>query len=473
MFMTLRREVDEMTPGRDRQRRPDAAYVSQDAAKTLKDIHRQLATLNVAPVSAVADEAMRYKLWSTEGMTPEEIDVLMDRLRVLTRVNRSMSVDADKFVDIVRSQKLAGADDDSSLKSVLRTENDKSWDAYRRQVHDFYNSDQHHTAIVAAAKATKDIVMTPAPKPKVRRHTDRPLRPWEIRRREQDAYYEERCRRKKDEIDQRLAAEAAASFDARACVRRCLEPLSEDDEQRVIAAIRARDNDVVIDAFNIEVKGEHTQRLRPKCWLIDELINFYFELLKIRDEKIVAEKIARLQKPPSDNDDFDFATATSHFFNSYFFVKLLGTIHNQYNYKGVRRWTKRFDIFKKRYIFIPVNVGNMHWTLIMINMEDKIIRYFDSMAGRGELYLNATFRYLQDEHKDKKQCDLPDPDAWSLVPTTANTPQQHNGYDCGVFATFFAHWMSIDATEPDFDQSNIIHLRRRMMLSILDKDILV
>ena len=53
------------------------------------------------------------------------------------------------------------------------------------------------------------------------------------------------------------------------------------------------------------------------------------------------------------------------------------------------------------------------------------------------------------------------------MPTTPSTSQQQNGIDCGVFATF-THFMSVDATEPDFHQGDVPHLRIRFLLSILD-----
>ena len=68
-------------------------------------------------------------------------------------------------------------------------------------------------------------------------------------------------------------------------------------------------------------------------------------------------------------------------------------------------------------------------------------------------------RYLQDEHQAKKSTpfdstgwrqvrttqDPFDFFAWRQVRTTQDTPRQMNGYDCGVFATFCAHYLSVGA----------------------------
>mmetsp|Transcript_312 Transcript_312/g.428 ORF Transcript_312/g.428 Transcript_312/m.428 type:complete len:192 (+) Transcript_312:1121-1696(+) len=73
--------------------------------------------------------------------------------------------------------------------------------------------------------------------------------------------------------------------------------------------------------------------------------------------------------------------------------------------------------------------------------------------------------------KTKKKVPMPDPSSWTLTPTTDNTPRQLNGYDCGVFTIFCAHYNSLDGIEPDFSQPHIPHLRKRIMLAIIDKHI--
>lgn len=59
-------------------------------------------------------------------------------------------------------------------------------------------------------------------------------------------------------------------------------------------------------------------------------------------------------------------------------------------------------------------------------MQKKIIRVYDSFGGPGQHYLDVLFRYLQDEHQDKKKEPLPDADQWQLICTTRDTPRQNN-----------------------------------------------
>ena len=79
----------------------------------------------------------------------------------------------------------------------------------------------------------------------------------------------------------------------------------------------------------------------------------------------------------------------------------------------------------------------MHWCLACIFVKEKKIQYYDSMNGQGQSVLNNLLQYLKDEHLKKKEKPLDDSE-WELVTTTSDTPQQHNGCDCGVFTCIAA-----------------------------------
>jgi sentrin-specific protease 1 len=67
-------------------------------------------------------------------------------------------------------------------------------------------------------------------------------------------------------------------------------------------------------------------------WLNDEVINFYMELIKERSEQV--EHLPKV-----------------HVMNTFFLGKLLQNGHS-----GVRRWTRKVDIFSVDIIPIPVSV---------------------------------------------------------------------------------------------------------------------
>jgi hypothetical protein len=118
----------------------------------------------------------------------------------------------------------------------------------------------------------------------------------------------------------------------------------------------------------ISQRQTQAARLLPGEWLVDELINFYFCLLEERDKRLCLE-----------------GSPASHFFNSFFFAKLLGDSARDYDFAAVERWTMRFDLFSRRFMFAPVNIGNMHWCLVVVDFLAKDIRYYDSLGG-GPLF---------------------------------------------------------------------------------------
>lgn len=91
---------------------------------------------------------------------------------------------------------------------------------------------------------------------------------------------------------------------------------------------------------------------------------------------------------------------------------------------------------------------------------------FAPQGDSGVEFLQAIFQYIQDEHKDKKKAPLPDVHEWRLVPCTADTPQQQNLVDCGVFVCMFADFVTKDCPLL-FGQQHIDKCRDRIALSIL------
>ncbi|RQM14384.1 hypothetical protein DD237_005077 [Peronospora effusa] len=181
--------------------------------------------------------------------------------------------------------------------------------------------------------------------------------------------------------------------------------------------------EVLVQKYNVDITRRHLQCLLPLVWLNDEVINFYFQMMSDRDEALV--KAGILQK-------------RSHFFNSFFYTKVS---ENGYNFTNVRRWTRKIDLFAMDKIFVPVNVGNMHWCMAAIFMTEKRIQYYDSMHGSGATCIKVLMRYLNDESEHKKKTKFND-QGWELVTTTPDTPLQMNGSDCGVFSCLFADYLS-------------------------------
>jgi sentrin-specific protease 1 len=76
--------------------------------------------------------------------------------------------------------------------------------------------------------------------------------------------------------------------------------------------------------------------------------------------------------------------------------------------------------------------------------------------------------YLDKEHRDKKSAPF-DYEGWTDFLAT-DTPQQENGYDCGVFTCQAMENLSRGVPVPfDFTQRNMPYLRKRMILEITNE----
>jgi len=182
----------------------------------------------------------------------------------------------------------------------------------------------------------------------------------------------------------------------------------------------------------------------------------------------------------------------SHFFDVDFMNKSQsGKNFDHNNYCRFSRRVKGGDIFNLKYLFFPINIYNRHWACIVVYMEEKRIRYCDSLgAGRvssrssslddhathkqreqkQKYMMNWVFCYLKAEYKKKKSQDLPEETNWILETCIhpIDAPQQDNTNDCGVFVCMFCEFFLNDCAL-SFSQEMIYQgqWRKKIILRIL------
>lgn len=222
-----------------------------------------------------------------------------------------------------------------------------------------------------------------------------------------------------------------------------LPVLTPDMESEIDRALGAHPDTVLANAFNLTIKGRDMRTLKPLAWLNDEVINFYMNLLIER---------GKLKDYPS-----------VHAFNTFFFPKLSNS-----GYDSLKRWTKKVDIFSHDYILVPIHRG-MHWCMAIIDMNEKVIRYYDSMDGRFPQCADALLTYLQKESMDKKKQPF-DTSGW-VKEHAEKIPQQNNGSDCGMFACMYAEYVSRNAPI-SFSQDDMPYFRRKVVYEILKAKLL-
>uniref|UniRef100_A0A8C5M7F6 SUMO specific peptidase 5 n=1 Tax=Leptobrachium leishanense TaxID=445787 RepID=A0A8C5M7F6_9ANUR len=135
-------------------------------------------------------------------------------------------------------------------------------------------------------------------------------------------------------------------------------------------------------------------------WLNDQVINMYGELIM----DAVPEKV--------------------HFLNSFFHRQLVTK-----GYNGVKRWTKKVDFFKKSLLLIPIHL-EVHWSLITVNIPNKIISFYDSQGIHFKFCVENIRKYLLTEAREKNHAEFLQ--GWQTAVTKC-IPQQKNDSDCGVF----------------------------------------
>lgn len=224
-----------------------------------------------------------------------------------------------------------------------------------------------------------------------------------------------------------------------------IEPLDEDSKSLVNKFWRSKSkNDIVGDVYRVQLSVSDIQTLRPRAWLNDNVIDAY-----------LADNSAK--------------TKTNTFaFTTHFYTRL-----EQSGYSAVAKWAKRkkINILDLDFLVVPVNRGNMHWCMSIVDNGKKTISFYDSLSsGRGgEDVVKNLVDYLV------KEADRVEPgqhdkhvelfNSYKMVPQ-ADCPQQNNGFDCGVFACQAALRIS-NESPMDFDQTDMDVIREHMAFNLL------
>jgi Ulp1 family protease len=179
-------------------------------------------------------------------------------------------------------------------------------------------------------------------------------------------------------------------------------------------------------------------------------------------------------------------TKPSYCFTSFFYARLAEQ-HGGYSYENVRRWTKWkppvveeeqqalpfvtvdgtrwLNLFECKKVYIPVNMMNYHWFLIVLVMDTKTVHIIDSVGGAKSKYFSNICAWLRDEGLKVNASDSRY-EGWKLEVVTG--PLQENGWDCGVF-TIAAADMCMHDLPLLYDQRMVPHLRARIAHELLDE----
>ena len=146
--------------------------------------------------------------------------------------------------------------------------------------------------------------------------------------------------------DAEMAAREQAEEEAAAQANRAstlLRDLTDDEAAIVRDAIYGigRPDEILATSETDSVQRQSLHKLQPGVWLNDEVIHYFLLMLARRDAELAAK-----QQP---------GRKRCHFFKSFFITKLLDEAGG-YNYKNVKRWSRKVpgkDIFALDKIFFP------------------------------------------------------------------------------------------------------------------------
>ncbi|XP_009445250.2 sentrin-specific protease 2 isoform X4 [Pan troglodytes] len=201
----------------------------------------------------------------------------------------------------------------------------------------------------------------------------------------------------------------------------------------------------IIETKEKTCSGKERDRRTDDLLELTEVINFYMNLLVERNKK---------QGYPA-----------LHVFSTFFYPKLKSG-----GYQAVKRWTKGVNLFEQEIILVPIH-RKVHWSLVVIDLRKKCLKYLDSMGQKGHRICEILLQYLQDESKTKRNIDL------NLLEWTHHSmkpheiPQQLNGSDCGMFTCKYADYISRDKPIT-FTQHQMPLFRKKMVWEILHQQLL-
>ena len=214
----------------------------------------------------------------------------------------------------------------------------------------------------------------------------------------------------------------------------------------------SNNEEIVTENNGVLITVNSLKKLKPDKWVNDEIINYYSLILKDSINKI-----------PQKNEENRI-----EILSTYFSDKL--KLDKENNTKEIIKWEKKLnlDLNKLDKLFIPINLNNIHWTLIMVNFNNKSINYYDSKIGNiieANYYLDLIKEWLLSGNNNLVKVNKLH---WNLkVMSEEEIPQQNNNNDCGIFLCYYMEKLSQNINLLD-KEVNVNKLRKEIALLMVN-----
>jgi len=223
---------------------------------------------------------------------------------------------------------------------------------------------------------------------------------------------------------------------------------------------------------DIEVVGDPSDREVILCYPMDknatDVIQIYkCDMKRFKEPEYFNDNLIDLKIKYMIEEVFDKKKMNKVYaFNSQFYQKLIEKDDAIEQYDLVKKWTKKFNLFEKDYIFIPICL-DLHWSLCTIckplhwiesrfkeasigqnSNDEACLLHMDSLDMHKTKQIHKTItNYLSNEWKIKNKDDE---ELWknehlnSKINLFAKLPtvkpicsKQINGFDCGVYVIHY------------------------------------
>ncbi len=182
--------------------------------------------------------------------------------------------------------------------------------------------------------------------------------------------------------------------------------------------------ELVNEIDGLRILGKDLHRLqRTDQMLCDNIINGYGFVLERKMEHLYNSN-------PQINQKIKI-------FNTFFYSCLT---NNGYDYNNVNRYFKKHgkcDIFAHDVLLIPINVENIHWTLVAVYIKKRCIYSFDSLNWEGSTCLMNVLKWLFQHNLDVHNGQRLEVEKWRLYDHAIIDSPQVGGIDCGVYCLMF------------------------------------
>ena len=232
------------------------------------------------------------------------------------------------------------------------------------------------------------------------------------------------------------------------------------------------DDEAVITLGNDSITKRRFVGIMDKEWLSSDVMNMYMKLLMERDIALIKAGVR---------------TASSVFFPSFFYTNLAEDNLQKKNIDSVSNYSWKVGkinlndtgkfVFDKDKLFFPINVRNSHWTLVVVFIRLEELRYYDSLCSNDNTYdfgikiMKTIYeKFIKEAYYFMKKKKIEKD--WGLKNVSKYSPQQKNGYDCGVYALMMADILSVDENIV-ITQKDATIFRHRLAYALMSKQLII